>query len=554
MCTKIDSTQLFKEIFDPSIFLKINGKLCTAKGDFARITEDADWRFEWLGDGTEIPEILMSQMRSITALEDGRLIVAFCDEDGDFRQGVAVPEGWGKTAEAVEGIDVTMDASVTNLDKIGEISCEGWTEAFFTDEFERHWLDYSKLKAKNWESGWPTLKIPENPLALIENRPELENLREFFENCPYLIRQIGEKDGHPIYKRTKIDRDKEIYQLAQKKSAKKRRNLFLERISKFEWDGQPHYRGFLRNCGLRSMNGNEADTELVDAVSQALFLAVIELQFDYSGTFKFVPVIYGKEGVGKSPLLEKIGLGKTLNGGTYAPLNQRINSKNLDISTMLMGVNICELPEATALQGLSEEEKKSYLEQVQLEFRRLYTQAKISAQRRCVFCVTTNDAGLLCGLTGDTRYFPLEKRADWSLGFGTDEDWSKIEQIPDEEIEQCWAEALFDFENGARFRPILAEAEDFAIESRAQMNRTQFDVGWQNLLDFVENSIEFSKIKPDDEGFVFCSQVRDFIESEFFGAEKKRILAQWSRFWALKYTKKSKRFDGNRNDAYFLKK
>lgn len=542
---KVPSIEVFKQLLPDGV--RIVGDKLTSSNRFGDYATIQDGLLAWLGDIEDIPDYLpIGQIVAVNMSKDFVLNITYNDlDDIDDKPSIGKvwPENWQPLDNPFNGVDISEDLSATNLKNVIRLLCPGWPQAFYTDEFGQHWLDYSKLHAEPPSNGEKPLEIPVNPLVCVDNDLNTKELREWLENT--LLKTKHHRDGTPFNVRPSINR-KTVCEIATEVCEYYYKDTFLEKIRAVQWDGVERYASLLRDVGCRPMGDPDIAEDspgwaYVEAVSRAIFLCPLELAKGTDNPVKFVPILYGAQNSRKSSLLTRIGLGTTINGGHKKDLSDRLDwLKGADLSAIMRNVIICELPEATALQGMTEDAKKSTLEVTQYDYRVLYTHANSSVRRRCLYAITTNDSGILSDVTGNSRYYPVQMAVNWAV-LGPNDD------LDNNYILQCWAEAYKDFEDGVRYSDVLEDVTEQAEESRNAINRVQNDAQWEDLLTHINDMISI-------EGFIFCTEVSHWIEGNYYGKDKQRIKAQWSKYWATKYNKRSKRDEyGNVKDAFYPK-
>jgi len=146
-------------------------------------------------------------------------------------------------------------------------------------------------------------------------------------------------------------------------------------------------------------------------------------------------VLVGRQGVGKSTLIAKLG------GAWY--------TDGLKISDMqdpkraaekLQGNLIIEISELAGLKKVEVETVKGFISCQSDHFREAYAKRAIPHPRQCIFFGTTNNEdGFLRDVTGNRRYWVVD-----TPGGGSLKPWD----VADEYINQVWAEAFHYYKQG----------------------------------------------------------------------------------------------------------
>lgn len=182
-----------------------------------------------------------------------------------------------------------------------------------------------------------------------------------------------------------------------------------------QWDGKE------RAATLLIDNLGAPDTEYVRAVTKLWLLAAVARVFHPGCRFDRCLVLKGKQGIGKSTLLSKLG------GAWFGELDS-IQGK--DTVEHLQGLWIVELVEMQATKKADNEQIKAFLSTLCDRARLSYERRTADFPRQCVFAATTNEHEFLKDQTGGRRFWIVELEA------------SEYALKPDLEIEQVWAEVF----------------------------------------------------------------------------------------------------------------
>ena len=181
------------------------------------------------------------------------------------------------------------------------------------------------------------------------------------------------------------------------------------------WDGQPRAESLLID------NLGADDTPYVRAATKHWLLAAVARIFHPGCKFDYCLVLKGKQGIGKSTLLQRLG------GSWFGELNS-IQGK--DAVGDLQGLWIVELVEMQATKRADNEQIKAFLSSVRDRARLSYDRRTSEFPRQCVFAATTNEHEFLRDQTGGRRFWIIDLHSDhYSLRAELD-------------IQQVWAEVL----------------------------------------------------------------------------------------------------------------
>lgn len=181
------------------------------------------------------------------------------------------------------------------------------------------------------------------------------------------------------------------------------------------WDGKKRAEKLLVD------NLGAPDTEYVRAVTKHWLLAAVSRIFHPGCKFDYCLVLKGKQGIGKSTLLSRLG------GEWFGELNS-IQGK--DAVGDLQGLWIVELVEMQATKRADNEQIKAFLSTNCDRARLSYDRRTSEFPRQCVFAATTNEHEFLRDQTGGRRFWIVELDA---TEYGLKSDL---------EIELVWAEIL----------------------------------------------------------------------------------------------------------------
>lgn len=487
-------------------------------GDYADVDQDV---ITW--HKSEIGPIDINQIRKIQIDLNGTLLITFVS-NGEKIQDYAYPN---IIESELDRLDESRDLSITNLKIIIKKNCFGWKESFYTDEYGRQWIDYSKLNARQPvnEEG---LKVPNEPKVNIQIGENLAELRDYLTNI--LIESVKDRDGNVLYrKRPKISRS-DVLEATQEICKDNKINVlknWLDSLAPPELGIPPKLETMLMDCGCAPLGTEGTDEErekYIRTVSTCMILSIIELAHGLKP--KCVFIIHGEQNARKSALLKAIGMGDIKEGGHYTEYSESLGKKKLDLFVSLQDVLICELSEGEALAGIRPGRIKSILEETELVVRSLYTTNHRFIQGRYwIYVITTNEIEFLSDLTGEARFYPISMRNN---GVNIEE------YLTPDLIIDCFREGMELYRNGVRTWQLLDKVQKIANLGREIMSIYATDKPWQNLLALVQNRIL-------TDGYIFEEEVSQYIEDNFYGQEKQRIRKQWGSYKGTHFEPSTKR-------------
>lgn len=160
------------------------------------------------------------------------------------------------------------------------------------------------------------------------------------------------------------------------------------------WDGEERIADiFHEYLGAES-------TSYAKEVSRIHFTACVKRIFENGCKYDNVIILVGKQGVGKSEFIKRIG------GDWYSDTLDNVQGK--DAYEQLQGMWIMELGELAALNKKESETIKHFIGKREDNFRSAYAKRTETHKRQCVFWGSTNTYEFLKDMTGNRRFFPID--------------------------------------------------------------------------------------------------------------------------------------------------
>ncbi len=192
------------------------------------------------------------------------------------------------------------------------------------------------------------------------------------------------------------------------------------------WDGQPRLETLLVDY-----LGAE-DTPYTRAVTRKAFVAAVARIYRPGCKFDYMLTLRGRQGLGKSALIAKLG------GGWFSDSFTTMQGK--DAYEQVQGVWLMEIGELAGMRKAEAETIKLYISKQVDRFRPAYGRRLQEFPRQCIFIGTTNETQFLRDTTGNRRFWvvdtPNEPRLDM---------W---EDLTPEVIRLIWAEAVALYRKG----------------------------------------------------------------------------------------------------------
>ena len=199
------------------------------------------------------------------------------------------------------------------------------------------------------------------------------------------------------------------------------------------------------------------NTDYVRTVTRKSFVAAVKRAMEPGCKYDTMLILAGKQGLGKSTLLDKMSCGW---------FNDGIRTfEGKEASELLQGVWLIEIQELDAFRKTDVARIKQFLSQRYDRFRAAYGRHVKDIPRCCVFFGTTNVDEYLRDRTGNRRFWPVD-----------------VNKIPrtknvftdlDTEVDQIWAEAVLRWRIGESIHlvgKIEEEAQRIQEEHRETSN------------------------------------------------------------------------------------
>ena len=246
---------------------------------------------------------------------------------------------------------------------------------------------------------------------------------------------------------------------------KHRKDPVREYLSGLVWDGVPRLDAlFIDYLGAD-------DSSYTRAVTRKMFVAAVARCFRPGCKFDQICILSGRQGIGKSLLLSRMG---------REWFNDSITSfDGKEARENLRGVWIVELGEMTAFSRSESEAAKQFLSQTEDRYRAAYGRRTVQYPRRCVFFGTSNSADFLRDTTGNRRFWPVDCSFERRTKVVHDD-------LTPAEVDQIWAEAVAKFNAGEELI-LRDDLQKAALEE--QQAHTERD-SWEGAIaDFLDKPV-----------------------------------------------------------------
>ena len=168
------------------------------------------------------------------------------------------------------------------------------------------------------------------------------------------------------------------------------------------------------------------DTPYTRAVTRKTLTAAVARIFRPGCKFDYMLTLRGRQGLGKSALIAKLG------GPWFSDTFTTMQGK--DAYEQVQGVWIMEVGELAGMRKAEAETIKLYISKQVDRFRPAYGRRSQEFPRQCIFIGTTNEAQFLRDTTGNRRFWVVDTPHE-----PTRDMWTEMTA---ETIKQIWAEAV----------------------------------------------------------------------------------------------------------------
>ena len=233
-------------------------------------------------------------------------------------------------------------------------------------------------------------------------------------------------------------------------------NPVKEYIERATWDGEPRAETlFIKYLGAE-------DNPYVRTVTRKMLVAAVSRIYQPGCKFDYMVTLVGKQGIGKSYLINKLGNGWS--SDTLSDIRGKESYEALD------GVWLMEMGELVALKKTDRESIKLFISKTEDTYRRAYAHNTTVNKRRCIFIGTTNDENFLNDATGARRFLVIDTKEE------------NIQQrvwngLDESEVAQIWAETKVLYDSGEKIMEMPEEVNKAAVEEQERHAEDNPNVG-----------------------------------------------------------------------------
>lgn len=242
-------------------------------------------------------------------------------------------------------------------------------------------------------------------------------------------------------------------------------NEVQDYINSLTWDGVPRLDTLLIDyLGAK-------DTAYNRAVCRKSFTGAVARAMTPGCKYDTMLILAGPQGIGKSTLLDKMSRGW---------FNDSIRTfEGKEASELLQGVWLVEVAELDAFRRTDIARIKQFLSLKADRYRAAYGRHVKELPRCCVFFGTCNEMEFLQDTTGNRRFWPVDVGEETATK-------SVFRDLPDETINQLWAEAKMRWQTGEKL--YLTGALDAEAKIKQEEHR-EASVREGLIMEFAERQV-----------------------------------------------------------------
>lgn len=200
--------------------------------------------------------------------------------------------------------------------------------------------------------------------------------------------------------------------------------------------------------------------EYIRAVTRKTLVAAVARIFQPGEKFDYVLTLIGKQGIGKSTLIKK--LGKEWYSDNF---NFNMLQSGKTAFEQLVGFWLIEIGELTGFRKAEMDHVKNFLTSVKDTYRPSYGRETVTHERQCIFIGTTNNRDFLRDPSGNRRFWPVDTMVSTPTK-------SIFKDLTDHEINMLWAEAVQLYKSN---EPLTLSPEMEAEANRIQSEHSEYN-------------------------------------------------------------------------------
>jgi putative DNA primase/helicase len=200
-------------------------------------------------------------------------------------------------------------------------------------------------------------------------------------------------------------------------------NPIKDYLTSVQWDGTERVDNlFIDYLGAE-------DSDYVKAATRKVLVAAVARIFEPGTKFDYMLTLVGKQGIGKSSLIQKLAVNTTWYSESFSTIHGK------EAQESVQGVWLGEMGELAGLKKADVETIKHFISTRYDRYRVAYGKRTENFPRQCIIFGTTNNRDFLKDQTGNRRFWPI----DATKGNPTK---NIHRDLTRSEIDQVWAEAV----------------------------------------------------------------------------------------------------------------
>jgi predicted P-loop ATPase len=201
---------------------------------------------------------------------------------------------------------------------------------------------------------------------------------------------------------------------------------YLERLT---WDGTDRIsRLFVEYLGAE-------ESPYTITVTRKILVAAVARVFRPGCKFDNILVLVGKQGIGKSTLIKKLGRQWFSDSFSFSMIHSKEGAEQL------MGAWLIEIGELAGMRKADIDIVKHFVGKAEDSFRPAYGRNKITLPRQSIFFASTNNMDFLRDPTGNRRFWPIQSQY-------AERTKDPFKDLNSDEVDQIWAQAVELYQDG----------------------------------------------------------------------------------------------------------
>ena len=168
-------------------------------------------------------------------------------------------------------------------------------------------------------------------------------------------------------------------------------------LKSLEWDGRARVRDWLTTY----LDAHEQSEEYLESLGPLILVGMVTRIFEPGAKFDWVPILEGKQGVGKSTTARILASDDYFNDTT-------LNLGDKDAVIALQGSWVVELGELSVMSRHDSNSLKEFVSRTTDKIRPPFGKRMLAFPRQCIFIGTTNRDQYLKDETGARRFMPIK--------------------------------------------------------------------------------------------------------------------------------------------------